>query len=61
MVKLYEVMTFYGTYCKTFEHERNAIKYACKLSGLLDIDMDLIQIYPFQVTNEEYIYTYIED
>ena len=60
-MKLYEVQTYLGTYRKTFQHERNAIKYKLQLINLYDFDPEYIELYPYEVNQDEYINTNIED
>lgn len=60
-MKLYEVQTFYGTRRRTFQHERNAKLYVNQLINLHHIEPELIEVNPYEVTRDEYIYTDIAD
>ena len=60
-MRLYHVMTYLGTDHKTFQHRGNAERYAQQLRWKYDLDADLVEMYSYEATQEEYINTDLED
>lgn len=59
MITVYDVQTFYGTHCKTFQRIHNAKKYADRLTE--EYGKDLVEFYKRNVTEQEFCYEEIED
>ena len=59
MIPVYDVQTFYGTRQKTFQCRYHAEQYCKKLCQTYDAD--LIEIKRRLLTEEEFIYTDIDD
>lgn len=59
MYTVYDVQTFYGTRQKTFQNRWNAEQYCRKLCQTYDTD--LIEMKKRLLTQEEFIYTDLDD